>query len=340
MLDRKTAITIAGAGSIGCYVGGCLALAGSKVTLLGRPRIVEKVAAHGIRIAGLDGSERRLQRGAVETFSDPGRALARAGLVIVTVKSGQTAEMADLVSAFARSDTVVLSLQNGVDNPAIIRSRLRPSQKSVAGMVPFNVVQASSEDGPPLFRRTTDGHILVEAGLQGLTDTLDVDGMRTQLTTHMEAVLWGKLVLNLNNALNALSGLPLAEQLADRRWRALLAAQITEALAAMKIEGIQPAAIGRLKPSLLPTVLRLPNPVFRVLARRMLAVDPQARSSMWDDLEMRRRTEIEQFQGAVVRLAGRSGRDAPVSSLVMDLIRQAEEAGEGSPHLQPEDVTP
>ena len=80
---------------------------------------------------------------------------------------------------------------------------------------------------------------------------------------------WGKLLINLNNALVALSGLPLASELADRRWRLILAGQIDEALAAMKASHIAPARIGGLRPGLLPKLLRLPDWLFRLVARRM-----------------------------------------------------------------------
>jgi 2-dehydropantoate 2-reductase len=338
MLDPKTPITIAGAGSIGCHAGGCLALAGRKVTLLTRPHLAEKITTHGLKIIDLGGSQRSLRPGAIEVTSDPARALARAGVVIVTVKCNQTSEMADIVAACAPSDAIVVSLQNGVDNPTIIRSRLRSRQSVVPGMVPFNVVQAAPDDGQPSFHRTTGGDIQIEAGDLGLADLLDVPGLPVQPATDMPAVLWGKLILNLNNALNALSGLPLVEQLADRRWRLLLAAQMSEALAAMKAAGIAPARIGRLKPSLLPFVLRLPDSLFRLLARQMLAVDPAARSSMWEDLQQHRRTEIGQFQGAVVRLAAAKGRQAPVSQAIMELVLDAEERGKGSPRLSPDAI--
>jgi 2-dehydropantoate 2-reductase len=242
------------------------------------------------------------------------------------------------VAACAPSDAIIVSLQNGVDNPAIIRSRLRSRQSVVPGMVPFNVVQSAPDNGPPSFHRTTGGDIQIEAGDLGLTDLLDVEGLPVKPAMDMPAILWGKLILNLNNALNALSGLPLVEQLADRRWRFLLAAQMAEALAVMKGAGIKPARIGRLRPSLLPFVLRLPDGLFRVLARQMLAVDPAARSSMWEDLEKRRHTEIGQFQGAVVRLAAAKGKQAPVSQAIIELVLDAEERGKGSPRISPETI--
>jgi hypothetical protein len=118
--------------------------------------------------------------------------------------------------------------------------------------------------------------------------------------------------------------LPLASELADRRWRLILAGQIDEALAAMKASRIAPARIGGLRPGLLPKLLRLPDWLFRLVARRMLAIDPQARSSMWDDLQRGRPTEIGDLQGTVLSLAEKAGTPAPLLKRVTALVRQAE----------------
>ncbi len=74
-------------------------------------------------------------------------------------------------------------------------------------------------------------------------------------------------------------------------------------------------------------MLELPDRVFRLLAARAVAIDPQARSSMWDDLEAKRPTEIDQLQGEVVALAQRLGRAAPVNSALVGLVRAAEAGG-------------
>ncbi len=121
------------------------------------------------------------------------------------------------------------------------------------------------------------------------------------------AVAWGKLLLNLNNALNALAGVPLREEIADRAWRRLLASCIDEALAALAAAGIRPAKVGALPPALIPKVLRLPDALFRLVAAAQLRIDPKARSSMADDLQQRRLTEIDQLQGRVVALADAAG---------------------------------
>ena len=219
-------------------------------------------------------------------------------------------------------------------------SHCSASQRVVAGMVPFNVVQDEPPDGRVVFRRTTSGEVHVEAGAPGLVDLLNVEGFQVASAADMSAVMWGKLVLNLGNAINALSGLPLAEQLADRRWRLVLAAQMEEALAVMRRAGIKPVAVGPLRPALLPYLLRLPDFLFRLLARRMIAVDPKARSSTLQDLDRGRRTETDEFQGAIVRLAGEVGMTAPLSRLILERIRAAEAAGKGSPRLSPEDLAP
>jgi len=154
----------------------------------------------------------------------------------------------------------------------------------------------------------------------------------------MKSVLWGKLLLNLNNALNALSDKPLKVELSDRRWRKLLAAQMEEALAVMKAASIQPAKLAGVSPALLPTILRLPDWLFSRVARRMLAIDPQARSSMWEDLVHHRATEIDEFQGAILRLAAAAGTQAPVTERVIARIRNAERKNAGPPALEPDAV--
>ena len=80
-------------------------------------------------------------------------------------------------------------------------------------------------------------------------------------------------------------------------------------------------------PKLLPALLDVPDAVFRVLAGKMLAIDPLARSSMWEDLQAGRATEIDYLNGEVVRLAQSLGRDAPVNGRLVALVLEAERGG-------------
>ena len=334
MASQEKTIAIAGAGSIGCYVGGCLALAGRKVDFLGRGRVVEALRMHGLRVSDLDGRDRRIDPAALAATDDPAAALRDADIILVTVKSGATGEMATMIAAHARPDAIVLSLQNGIDNVEKLRAKL-PARRVLAGMVPFNVVRSPDGEAPFRVHRASEGKVMIGDGAPDLAGLLDVEGLGIEVRADMKAVLWSKLLMNLNNALVALSGLPLAAELADRNWRFILAGQIEEALAAMKATGIAPARITALPPSLLPKVLRLPDWLFGLLARRMLAIDPGARSSMWDDLQRGRPTEIDELQGAILDLARQAHTPAPVIERVAALVRQAEAEKRGPPSLTP-----
>src|SRR5258708_35918266 len=96
MLPEKP-IGVAGAGSIGCFVGGMLAAAGRPVTLLARPRVIREIKAGGLRLTSFEGLDRKLAPDRLTLSEDP-RSFADAGMVLVTVKSADTAEMADLIA--------------------------------------------------------------------------------------------------------------------------------------------------------------------------------------------------------------------------------------------------
>jgi 2-dehydropantoate 2-reductase len=233
---------------------------------------------------------------------------------------------------------VVVSLQNGIGNADTLRACVAATQRGVARLVPFNVVPTQAEGAAPRFHRATSGTIRIAAGVAGLRNLIDATGAPVAEHDDMAAVLWAKLVLNLNNALNALSGLPLAAQLADRHWRVLLAAQIAEALTVLRAADVRLARIEAVPPRAIPLILRLPDFIFRAVADRMLAIDPAARSSMWEDLERRRPTEIDHLQGAIIELAGKAGIAVPVTARIARLIKDAEAAGQGSPRLQPDQI--
>jgi 2-dehydropantoate 2-reductase len=338
MLDITSRIVIAGAGSIGCYVGGCLALAGRRVTLLLRPILADDIVLHGLRISGFGGSRAVLPASTFELSSDPQSALVAAQVLLVTVKSAATAEMAGLIAQYAPPDAVTVSFQNGIGNVEALAANLGAERTIVAGMVPFNVVQVREQGQAPHFHRASSGRMLIGSGTAGLRDVLNVSGAPVEEHRNMTAALWGKLILNLNNALNALAGMPLAEELADRRWRLLLAAQIDEALNVLRAVGIRPGAVEGVPPWAIPRILRLPDWLFRVVARRMLAIDPQARSSMWEDLLRGRITEVDYLQGVILTLANRIGAAAPMTERIVQLIKEAEKARAGSPGLQPSEI--
>ncbi len=315
-------IAIAGAGSIGCFVGAVLADAGYKVRLLARPRVINAIAQTGLRLTDFGGLD--LHVGDVHASEDPEVALGGADLILVCVKSGDTEAMGRLIAANA-PEAQVISLQNGVTNATTLRFVL-PQADVRAAMVPFNVVCAA----PGHYHRATSGDILVE---QGPLPDLSSTALTWTSVDNIEAVQWGKLLINLGNAVNALADMPLLEQLQDRAWRRLLADQMAEALRVLKAAGVIPAQVTAAPPHLIPHILRLPTGIFRVIAAQMLSIDAQARSSMWDDLNQGRKTEVDALQGAILQLADRFGRQAPLNARMRMLIREAEAARNGPPGL-------
>ncbi|MEP1522590.1 2-dehydropantoate 2-reductase [Ascidiaceihabitans sp.] len=314
-------IVVAGAGSIGCFVGGALVQAGHKVAFLARPRIADAVASNGLTLTDFAGLNTTLRD--LDFQTDPS-VLADADVVLVTVKSAATESIAQLIAQHAPK-AAVFSLQNGVTNVAALRKHL-PRQKIFATMVPFNVVPA----GEAAFHRGTSGDILVQSGSD---HALSSAHLVWQSVDNIEAVQWGKLLINLGNAINALSDLPLLDMLHMRAWRRLMADQMAEALRVLKAQGITPAKTTAAPVKLLPHILRLPSPLFKKIAAQMLTIDPKARSSMWDDLTQRRTTEVDALQGLIVEMGQRAGIATPINAALHALIKDAEAEGAGPPGL-------
>lgn len=325
-------IVIAGAGSIGCFAGGLFASAGRRVSLLARPRVIGEIEGFGLTLTSLEGSSWHVVPQQL-TLSDDPKILGEAGVVLVTVKSADTSEVADAIVRHAPPQAVVVSLQNGVANAPVLRRQL-PGRKVLAAMVPFNVIAA----GEGRFHRATSGHIVIERDDADTAASLSVPGLAMRPTSDIAGVQWGKLLVNLNNALNALSGLPLREQLAQRDWRALFADQLAEGLMAVRAEGIRPVSPTPVPLHWTPRLLRLPDALFAVVLAPAMKIDPQARSSMWEDLQRGRRTEIDFLQGVITEIADRRGLEVPLSRRIVALIRDAEIAGQGSPRLMPDQI--
>ena len=331
-MNTGRTIAVAGAGSIGCFVGGMLAAGGRHVSLLARPRVIAEIEARGLRPTSFEGFDRTIDAKAL-TLSDDPSIFGDAGIVLVSVKSADTADMADVIARNAPSDVIVVSLQNGVGNVTVLRNRL-PGRRVLGGMVPFNVIAL----GEGRFHRATSGDIVIEQDQNNTAERLSVPGLNLRPTANIDGVQWGKLLVNLNNALNALADLPLRRQLAQRPWRQLFADQMAEGLAAIRAEGIKPVSPTPIPAGWMPPLLRLPDVIFEAMLGRTMKIDPEARSSMWEDLQRGRRTEIDYLQGVITGIAERRGLEAPLSRRIVELIRIAESAGKGSPGLTPEQI--
>ncbi len=327
-------IVIAGAGGIGCFTGGLLAAAGHDVTLLARPRIIDDIHSHGLTLSDFSGLSKQVSPSDLIPTPTP-ECLSNADLILVTVKTGASAGMARLIATHAPTTTPVISLQNGLEAVQTLRANL-PVHPLRAAMVPFNVVPR----GPGAYHRAASGDIMLETGAGGLGQILTVPGLRVLETPDITAFQWGKLLVNLANALNALSGLTLQDMLMSRDWRQLMADQMAEAVRVLSAAGIATKSTTPLPMAMIPHVLRLPTPVFARIAAQMLTIDPSARTSMAYDLDAGRGTEIDSLQGVVIGLGQTHNVATPICTRVAQAVRDAAKNGAGSPRLTPADLHP
>jgi 2-dehydropantoate 2-reductase len=312
-------IAILGAGSVGCFIGGAWTAAGLPVTFIGRPKIAADVAQHGLTLSDFAGWQARLAE--IDYRTDAG-ALGDADIIALCVKSGATAEAAHEIAEHGRDGALVISFQNGISNVEVLRDALGGRFEVVRGMVPYNVAYL----GEGRFHKGVAGELYAEetARTRALAERIGGGPAALKLSSDMLGIAWGKLLINLNNAVNALSGRTLIEQLKQRDYRRVVAASQREGLRLFDRAGIRPAKVGAVGPKLVPVVLGSPDWLFSNVFLRKWKIDAKARSSMADDLAAGRTTEVDYINGELVALAERIGAEAPVNRKIVELIRAAE----------------
>lgn len=328
-------VGVLGAGSIGAYLGGRLTAAGVTTVLVARQPLVDAVARDGLRLTALDGYDRTLGPADVHIVTNP-LVLASCDYILVTVKGHDTVHVARQLPTVIRHDAVVVSFQNGVGNVEILHRALG-EHAVLAGMVPFNVLRR----GPAHFHQGVSGVLAVQSLPDGrhrrLVDAFNAAGLSCEAHDDMRAIQWGKLLVNLNNSINALSGLPLQQQLGQRGYRKVMAACVREGLRVLKRAGIKPHIDGPMPASWMPTVMELPNALFNMAAKKIVSIDPKARSSMWEDLQRGKKTEVDLLNGEIVRLGAQLDVPTPINQRVMDLVKDAELHG-NAPSLAAEEL--
>lgn len=310
---------IAGAGSIGLWIGGHLASSGQKVTFLARPRIINKIQEHGMHLTSWTGMSTCLKAEQV-VMTENEECLAEADVIVVAVKSKDTFAIAEQVSRHIQPGTRIISAQNGINNASALTNIL-PNHQVGSMMVPYNVL--SMEKGR--YHCGTQGRLVIDQCFTDLAELIRAAKLDIDTATDMHEVLWGKLLLNLNNPLNAISGVPLVDELGDRKWRRQLADCMEETLTILDELGIQPKIQAIVPASWLPSILRLPSFLFKLVAKQMLQMDPLARSSMQEDIQLKRPTEIDYINGEVVRYARSLGMQAPFNEAVIAQIKKLEQ---------------
>lgn len=323
-------IGVLGAGSIGCYIGGHLLYSGCDVVFIGRERLQKEILENGMTLSHFSGKKVFIEPSKIK-YKTSIEELKNCDLILITVKSQDSESTAQELKNIFKDDSTktLISFQNGVTNASRIESILKES-KVIAGMVPYNVISK----GSGIFHSGTSGKLMIQETStisKEIVSIFQKADLEIEEHPNLEGVLWGKLIFNLNNAINALAGVPLKEELSDPMFRKILARTMKEALSILKESKIKPVSLGKMIPWLAPIILGLPNFLFFRVASSMIKIDPEARSSMWEDLNKKRKVEFDFINGEILALAKKNQIGAPIQNKIANLIKEAEEKKQGSP---------
>ena len=295
-------VLVLGAGAVGGYFGARLAEGGHDVTLVARGRNLEALRRDGLVVQLPDGT-RRLS--GIRAVDDPSQA-PPPELALVCVKSYDTPAAASALRAAVRPDTIVLSLQNGVENESVLAPALELPPLLI-GLTFIGVELVA----PGTVHYTGRGEILFgepdgseSPRARRLAEIFTSARAPFQLRDDILVVAWEKLAWNAGfNAVTTLTGRTVGEVLAQPATRDLIATTMIETDAVATTLGI-PVRRDRLA---------------RVLAESAAEM-PDFATSMLQDLRRGRRLEHDALNGAVVRAAARVGVAAPLNGTLLALL--------------------
>lgn len=308
-----------GAGLIGGYVGASMLLAGENVRLIVRPAVKHKLSL-GLELSDYLGNCARVDEVPfVEDNID-----TKPDYLWLTVKCTSVATAVAELARWIGPKTIILCCQNGLGSEQPVKLAY-PDNPVSRVMVPFNVTELNAGK----LHRGSEGNLTLEllpqADLSGLIAGIKSALLPMDVTSDMDALLWAKLQLNLSNSVNALANIPVKAMLEQRGYRLVIAAMMRELLAVTKARNISLPKLTAVPALWLPGLSSLPTAIFRLLANKMLNIDPNVRTSMWWDIENGKRTEIDYLNGAVVDYAEELGLSVPVNKKIIALIKQLEQ---------------
>ncbi|GAB4468661.1 MAG: 2-dehydropantoate 2-reductase [Anaerolineae bacterium] len=307
-------ILIYGAGAVGSYLGGHLALAGHEVMLLGRPLLVDAVRAHGLRLRLIDG-ERTVR--SIEAVATPDEALSRPhDLIAFTMKAYDTVPaIFEIQQRLVDNVPPIVSFQNGIGAEDSLRAAFG-TERVIAGTLTSPVSLA--EPGLVVEERRRGVAIASSApAARTVESALRVTGLKLAVLHSAEALKWSKLLLNLiGNATCAILDMSPDEVFGDKRLFQVEYQALREALDIMALQHIPVVNLPGTPARTLALAIRtLPAGLLRVLLRKQVsggrgAKMPSLQASLHSG---QRRTEVAWLNGAVVRGAEAVRRYAPVN---------------------------
>lgn len=322
-MNRDVRIAVLGAGAIGSAVGALLAREGHDVTLVARPDQVQAVRDRGLRMDGVLGTFTVSLRTATVLESAPEVAL-------LAVK---TQDLEGLVRANRAhlDDVPVVTMQNGVQSDRIV-ANLLPSENLLSSVVVVTATYLIAGHVTLVDR----GHLILGRP-QGPRDDLvnriaEIlnPAVPTSISDNIVGCHWFKLLMNLNNAIPALTNLPLREVAHDPFLGRLAVSLMREGLRVSDRAGISLAPLAGVSVGTVRLLTRLPMP----LAARMFASRAGSLGGEWpilgstlQSLRRGRTTEIDYLNGEIARRGADLGVSTPLNTKVVELVHGVERTG-------------
>ena len=301
-------IAIVGAGAVGAYFGARFAQAGAPVVMIGRKPFVDAVERNGLTIE-TSGESLTLH---VPVSTDLSSCRG-AQLVLLCVKTVDIVSTARALKPYLSTDTVLLTMQNGVESAGQVRAIIH------CDAVPAVVYVAVAMPSPGRVRHFGRGDLVVgtDAASARVAAVCERAGVPCRVTEYIEGELWSKLLMNC--ALNALSALGRSNY--GHILECLPAYSLMESIVS---EFMQVAsAVQVCLPGIADTAAAMDA------VRRLVAQMPGQHSSMAQDLTRGRRTEIDALNGYIQRRAAQLGIAAPANQTLYALIKLVETAKGG-----------
>lgn len=317
-------VAVMGAGAIGGITGGFMAKAGEDVTLVDSFREhVDRINGDGLKVIGELG-EHTIAVPAVT----PSDLEGDFDLVFIAVKGVDTDDALAALEGHTRGDTPVVSLQNGINEEHI--AEVTGKERTIGGSTHF----AATFEAPGLVNKTSRGGYVVGELDGKMTDRVTEVGRLLSLVETAEVTdniwghLWSKLLVNVcTNSFGALSGQLFGEFIKDETSKKLLAALYTESYDVAVRQGIELVKlIGILDPEFLlargeEDRTRL-EPVLDIMGSP--GQFGNMKSSMLQDIERGRKTEIEFLNGYIVKKGREIDIPTPVNEAIVDMVREVE----------------
>jgi len=318
---RSLKLLIIGAGAIGTYIGGSLAIQGHKVTFLETPGVVEELQERGLSLE-IDGLIKRIPDPSLAASLEEALALGSYDVAIFALKSYDTRSAIDNLMINRSGVPPILCLQNGISNEALLSSAF-----GTENVIPGSVTSAVG--------RRAVGNIILER-LRGvgidrnhrLANTLatafNTAGLNARLYSNPASMKWSKLITNLPaNASSAILNLTPADIFSNPGLFQMEILQLREALAVMKAQNIPVVDLPGTPVRLFAFAIRsLPFWLSRVILKRAIGSGRGGKMpSFHIDLYSRRgKSEVVYLNGAIADEGEKLGIPTPVNRFLTDTL--------------------